>query len=229
MTRSGPSAARLGRRRREGAIDLLFLVPTLVILAAFLLYPLLYGLVLSVHDTHGFDLTSFVGLDHYAHAVFGDAVFHRSLLNTVLFTSVAVVLQTGLGLLLAVLVAGVRRGRTVFVFVFFAPFVLAPVAVGTVWKFLFAPFFGIVPTLGGTIPKNGANRNFQTVPTATGASTKGAKNTNTNTVRPRRTPDDLERESEPNTRLEHDRHAPVNSTVFSRLRWNTASPKTACA
>ncbi len=151
MTRSGPSALRLGRRRREGAIDLLFLVPTLVILAAFLLYPLLYGLVLSVHDTHGFDLTSFVGLDHYAHAVFGDAVFHRSLLNTVLFTSVAVVLQTGLGLLLAVLVAGVRRGRTVFVFVFFAPFVLAPVAVGTVWKFLFAPFFGIVPTLGGAL------------------------------------------------------------------------------
>ena len=71
-------------------------------------------------------------------------MFHRSLLNTVLFTGVAVVLQTGLGLLLAVLVADVKRGGTFFQLAFFAPFVLAPVAVGAVWKFLYAPFFGIV-------------------------------------------------------------------------------------
>ncbi len=151
MIGSGHRSARHGRARREGAIDLLFLAPTLAILAAFLAYPLIYGFVLSVHDTHGFDLTGFVGLDHYARAILGDAVFHRSLLNTLLFTGAAVVLQTGLGLLLALLVAGVRRGRTVFVLVFFAPFILAPVAVGTVWKFLFAPFFGIVPTLGAAL------------------------------------------------------------------------------
>lgn len=151
VTGSRHRLAGLGRSRREGAIDLLFLVPTLAILAVFLIYPLVYGLVLSVHDTHGFDLTAFVGLDHYARAILGDAVFHRSLLNTLLFTGAAVVLQTGLGLLLALLVADVRRGRGLFVLVFFAPFVLAPVAVGAVWKFLFAPFFGIVPTLGAAL------------------------------------------------------------------------------
>ena len=103
----------LRRSRRERAIDLLFLLPTLVILAGFLFYPLVYGIVLSLHDTQGFDLTTFVGLDHYARAILGDAVFHRSLLNTVLFTGVAVVLQTGLGLFLAVLVADVKRGQDV--------------------------------------------------------------------------------------------------------------------
>jgi raffinose/stachyose/melibiose transport system permease protein len=107
--------------------------------------------VLSLHDTRGFDLTRFVGLENYARAILGDAVFHRSLLNTVLFTSVAVVLQTGLGLFLAVLVAETKRGRTFFQFVFFLPFVLAPVAVGAVWKFLYAPFFGIVPTIGSAL------------------------------------------------------------------------------
>ncbi len=45
--------AFLGRSRREGAIDLLFLLPILVILAAFLVYPLVYGIVLSLHDTQG--------------------------------------------------------------------------------------------------------------------------------------------------------------------------------
>ena len=143
--------AFLRRPHRERAIDLLFLLPILLILAGFLLYPLVYGIVLSVHDTKGFDLTNFVGLDHYAHAILGDAVFHRALLNTVLFTGAAVVLQTGLGLFLAVLVADVKRGRTFFRFVFFAPFVLAPVAVGAVWKFLYAPYFGIVATVGSAL------------------------------------------------------------------------------
>ena len=141
----------LRRSHREGVIDLLFMLPTLAVLGAFLFYPLLYGIVLSLHDTKGFEITSFVGLDHYARAIFGDAVFHRSLMNTILFTGVAVVLQIGLGLSLALLVADARRGRTFFVFAFFAPFVLAPVAVGAVWKFLFAPFFGIVPTVGSAL------------------------------------------------------------------------------
>jgi ABC-type sugar transport system permease subunit len=141
----------LHRSQREGAIDLLFLLPTLVVLAGFLFYPLVYGIVLSVHDTEGFRLTDFVGLDNYARAILGDAVFHRSLLNTVLFTGAAVVLQTGLGLLLAVVLVDVKRGRGVYTFIFFAPFVLAPVAVGAVWKFLYAPYFGVAATVGSAL------------------------------------------------------------------------------
>ena len=139
------------RSHRESAIDLLFVLPLLAILAAFLFYPLVYGIVLSLHDTRGFELASFVGLDHYAHAILGDAVFHRSLVNTFLFTGAAVVLLTGLGLFLAVLVADVKRGTRFFQFVFFAPFFLAPVAVGVAWKFLYAPYFGIAATVGSAL------------------------------------------------------------------------------
>ena len=142
---------RLRRSRREGAIDLLFLLPTLALLAGFLLYPLVYGIVLSVHDTNGFELATFVGLENYARAILGDAVFHRALLNTVLFTGLAVVLQTGLGLFLAVVVADVGRGRAFLQFAFFAPFVLASVAVGSVWKYLAAPYYGIPATLGSAL------------------------------------------------------------------------------
>jgi ABC-type sugar transport system permease subunit len=141
----------LGRSHRERSIDLLFILPTMAILSAFLVYPLIHGIVLSVHDTKGFDLTAFVGLKHFAHAIFGDAVFHRSLLNTVAFTGAAVVSVTGVGLVLAVLIDDVKRGRAFFLFVFFAPFVIAPVAVGAVWKFLYAPFFGIAPMVGSAV------------------------------------------------------------------------------
>jgi raffinose/stachyose/melibiose transport system permease protein len=151
VTGPRPHPLLFSRVRHERAIDLLFLLPLLAILAGFLVYPVVYGIVLSVHDTRGFSLAAFVGLEHYARAILGDAVFHRSLANTLVFTMVAVVLQTGLGLFLAVLVSGLKRGQTLLQFVFFAPFVLAPVAVGAVWKFLYAPFFGVAATAGSAL------------------------------------------------------------------------------
>jgi ABC-type sugar transport system permease subunit len=137
--------------RRERALDLALLAPVLGLLAIFLFYPLLYGLDLSLHRTEGFAVTGPAGLEHYGRALFGDMVFRQGLANTLVFTAAAVLLQTGVGLGLAVLVAETRRGRTLFRIAFVAPFVLAPVAAGTVWKFMFAPFFGIVPSVGGVL------------------------------------------------------------------------------
>ncbi len=139
------------RAHRERGIDLLFLLPTLAILAGFLLYPLVYGIVLSVHGDQGFASATFVGLDNYVRVLFGDAVFQRSLVNTLIFTGAAVVLQTGLGLGLAVLIAETRRGRTFFRIAFFAPFVVASVAAGSVWKFMYAPYFGVAATGGAAL------------------------------------------------------------------------------
>jgi raffinose/stachyose/melibiose transport system permease protein len=137
--------------RKERALDLALLLPVIGLLAAFLFYPLLYGLDLSLNRTEGFEVTGSAGLEHYARALFGDAVFRQGLANTLVFTAAAVVLQTGLGLLLAVLVSETRRGQTLFRVVFVAPFVLAPVAAGMVWKFMYAPFFGIVPSVGSAL------------------------------------------------------------------------------
>jgi raffinose/stachyose/melibiose transport system permease protein len=137
--------------RRERALDLALLLPVIGLLAAFLFYPLVYGLDLSVNRTEGFEVTGSVGLEHYARALLGDAVFRQGLVNTLTFTAAAVVLQTGLGLVLAVLVAETRRGTALFRVAFVAPFVLAPVAAGTVWKFMYAPFFGIVPSIGAVV------------------------------------------------------------------------------
>jgi len=146
-----PRLAFFRPSHRVRAVDFLFLLPVLAVLVGFLFYPLIYGVALSLHDTKGFEPTTFVGLDHYVRAILGDAVFHRSLLNTFLFTGVAVVLLTGLGLFLAVLVADVKRGAALFQFVFLAPFFLAPVAVGAVWKFLYAPYFGVAATVGSAL------------------------------------------------------------------------------
>jgi ABC-type sugar transport system permease subunit len=151
VSSDGLRSAFVIRASRRRATDLLFLAPVLVVLGIFLGYPLVYGLDLSLHRTIGFEVTGPITLENYVRALAGDSVFQQGLVNTLAFTAAAVVLQVGLGLLLAHLVLGVRRGRAILQLAFIAPFVLATVAVGAVWKFVYAPFFGVIPSLGSAM------------------------------------------------------------------------------
>jgi raffinose/stachyose/melibiose transport system permease protein len=144
----GARLSLLAAGRKERMLDLALLLPVIALLAAFLFYPLLYGLDLSLNRTDGFDVTAPVGLENYARALLGDAVFRQGLANTVVLTVAAVLVQTALGFLLATLLAETRRGQSLFRVAFVAPFVLAPVAAGTVWEYMYAPFFGVVPSIG---------------------------------------------------------------------------------
>ena len=149
MTSAAVRAHRGSRgARRERLLDLLFVLPVLVVLGVLLAVPLVQGVVLSVHETSGFQIGAFVGLEQFGRVILGDGVFQRGLVNTFAFAAAAVVLQTALGLGLAVLVADGRRGATLFQVVFFLPFVLASVAVADVWRFLYAPYVGAIASLG---------------------------------------------------------------------------------
>jgi ABC-type sugar transport system permease subunit len=129
-------------RRREHFAALLYMSPLTVLFLGLLVYPAAYGAFLSFQETTGFEAQGFIGIDNYAEAILRDTVLHRAIVNTVGFTVVAILLQTGLGFGLAVVIAEVSRLRTLYRLVFFAPFVLSPVAVGSVWQWLYAPDFG---------------------------------------------------------------------------------------
>lgn len=122
----------------------MFLLPLLLILAVFLVFPLVSGLLISFHRTNGMSTGEFVYLENYAEALFRDGIFGQALRNTLIFTAGAIVLQTGTGLFLAILISEVHRGRLIYRMVFFGPVVLSMVAVGFVWLWIYAPYFGIL-------------------------------------------------------------------------------------
>jgi ABC-type sugar transport system permease subunit len=84
-------------------------------------------------------------------ALFRDDIFHQAVGNTIAVTAVAVVLQTGVGLLLAILISELRRGRLPYRMMFFTPVVLSAVAVGSIWKWMYAPYFGLFTNIAATI------------------------------------------------------------------------------
>jgi len=81
----------------------------------------------------------------------GDAVFLRSLINTLVFTLVIVPVQGGLALLLALLVNSRMRGVNVFRTVYFVPVVMSMVVVSLLWRFIYSPQGGLLNGIIGTI------------------------------------------------------------------------------
>jgi ABC-type sugar transport system permease subunit len=115
------------------------LAPALLITGALGIYPMLYSLWMSFVE---FDLlrmqtfgTPFVGLDNYV-TVFSDPRFLQTLLNTILFTVLAVAATLGFGLLLSQVLNGTYRGRTVVRMLVCVPWFVPPAVASAVWMWL---------------------------------------------------------------------------------------------
>ncbi len=131
------------KTRRDTLTALLFISPWLVGLAAFTLYPLAASLYYSFTD---FDVLSepvWIGMGNYADMA-GDAVFWKSLYNTLFYAAFAIPLGLVLSFLVAVLLNQTARGRSVFRTLFFLPSIVPLVAVAMIWMYVFNGGFGLL-------------------------------------------------------------------------------------
>src|SRR5881392_1797869 len=79
---------------REAPLGYLLLVPTLLVLGIFLLYPFLFGIWLSLTDSELGNLGNFIGLGNYRFEWTNtDGVFYTAVVNTFLYTGIPTVLS----------------------------------------------------------------------------------------------------------------------------------------
>ncbi|MER6944147.1 sugar ABC transporter permease [Nonomuraea sp. NPDC000554] len=117
----------------------LFALPALLVYAAVVLYPSVAGMLYAFTDWSGIgEDRSFVGLSNLA-ALLDDEQAMGSIGNTLLLTVAIVVVQNGVGLLLALGVHARLKSRAVLRAVFFAPVVVSPVMVAFLWKYVYTP------------------------------------------------------------------------------------------
>ena len=81
----------------------------------------------------------------------GDPIFMRGLVNNFFFALVVIPLQTGLGLLLALVVNQGLKGQNFFRTMYFAPVVTSMVVVSIVWRFLYDPNNGLINEMISTL------------------------------------------------------------------------------
>lgn len=127
----------------------LFVVPALVVYAAIVLYPSVSGAFYAFTDWSGVGSLHVTGLANFRTMLSDDRAL-GALRNTLLLAVAIVVVQNGIGLLLALGVHSRIRSRTVLRAVFFAPVVVSPVMVAFLWKYVYnpAPGAGLNGVLG---------------------------------------------------------------------------------
>jgi multiple sugar transport system permease protein len=130
----------------EKAFPYLLLLPATFVLAAVSIFPLMQGVEASV-TTYIFGRPiAPAGTLNYEQ-VFGDATFWDSIGTTVRFVAIVLVLETVLGLGLALLVQREMRFVRFFRLAIIAPMTVAPVAVGVIWRLMFSSDTGAVDPL----------------------------------------------------------------------------------
>ena len=123
---------------RKSYKGFLYLLPALVFLGLFLVYPLIDVFVYSFQENYNFASQTYTGLGLYNYSyVLHDPYFLQALKNTFLMVIITVPLSTGLALLISLCLSSVRRLRDLFQTVFFLPYVTNTLAVGLVFMILF--------------------------------------------------------------------------------------------
>ena len=116
----------------------LYLLPALLFLGFFLIYPLIDVFVYSFQENYNFASQTYTGVGLYNYQyVLRDPYFLQALKNTFLLVVITVPLSTGLALLISLCLSSIQKLRDLFQTVFFLPYVTNTLAVGLVFMILF--------------------------------------------------------------------------------------------
>ena len=116
----------------------LYLLPAIVFLGVFMVYPLFDVLVYSVEEKFNFASQSFTGYGLYNYRyVLRDPYFLQAVKNTFILVVITVPLSTGIALLISLGLNSIKPVRKLYQTVFFLPYVTNTLAVGLVFMILF--------------------------------------------------------------------------------------------
>ncbi len=115
-----------------------YLLPALLFLLAFLVYPLVDVFVYSVEEGYNFASQTYFGVGGYNYSyVLHDPYFLQAVKNTCILVVVTVPLSTGLALLISLGLNSIKPLRNLFQTIYFLPYVTNTLAVGLVFMILF--------------------------------------------------------------------------------------------
>ena len=116
----------------------LYLLPALLFLGAFMVYPLIDVFIYSVEEGYNFASQTYFGVGLYNYSyVLHDPYFLQAVKNTFLLVIITVPLSTGLALIISLALSSIRPLRDLFQTIYFLPYVTNTLAVGLVFMILF--------------------------------------------------------------------------------------------
>lgn len=123
---------------KNNAKGWLYLLPAILFLGVFMIYPLIDVFVYSFEEGYNSASQTFFGVGLYNYSyVLHDPYFLQALKNTFLLVIITVPLSIGLALLISAGLSSIKKLRNLFQTVYFLPYVTNTLAVGLVFMILF--------------------------------------------------------------------------------------------
>ena len=131
---------------RKSRLGYLFILPAVVLIVVFLIYPTIRTIQLSFDTGLGFTTSEFVGLDNYVNLFTRDRLFFNisswppsgAVFNTIRWLFLFTLGTVGFGLLVAVLADSVRY-EVLIKTIIFVPMAISFTAAGIIWRFVYSP------------------------------------------------------------------------------------------
>lgn len=143
LAADGASAAAARARRWRGVSYWPFVIPGLVVVAGVIVVPWVFTAWMSVHEWKLGGAYAFVGLENYARLP-ADSRFLESILHTLWYSALSVILPVVLGTLAALVFQAEFPFRGFLRGVFVMPMMATPVAIAVVWTMMFHPQLGVM-------------------------------------------------------------------------------------
>lgn len=116
----------------------LYLLPAILFLGCFMVYPLIDVFVYSLEEGYNFASQTYFGVGIYNYSyVLHDPYFLQAVKNTFLLVVITVPVSTGLALLISLGLSSIKPLRDLFQTIYFLPYVTNTLAVGLVFMILF--------------------------------------------------------------------------------------------
>ncbi len=141
--RTSRPAPLTGALENERLLAFVLLAPTVVLLGAFIAYPFIMGLWLSVSSTSVGNPGQFVGIKNFVKA-WNDSIFQTAFQNTFFYTFWATIFKLTLGMWLALLLNRHFRGKRLVRASMLLPFIIPTVLSTFAWRWMFDPTFSVL-------------------------------------------------------------------------------------
>jgi multiple sugar transport system permease protein len=135
------------------------LAPTVLVFVLLSILPLINLIALSLHDVRWQDgraVWNWTGASHYSQLT-DDRLLQTGVINTLVFSVLAVSIQVVLGFVLAWLVSRIHRGRVLYRTIFILPILVPGILIGAIWKLMLNFDFGLINdflALFGVMPRD---------------------------------------------------------------------------
>lgn len=127
---------------RTKIIPWLFVLPVLLINIFVIIGPTISAVYYSFTDWSGIGKATYIGLQNYMH-IFQDQDYGMAFKNNLIWLAFFLTIPIILGLIVANVLAPVRKGGMFFRAVFFLPYILPSVVTASIWRNLMSPTLGL--------------------------------------------------------------------------------------